>query len=77
MTKIPVLLYQAFEQNSLYYLAVGDTYTFNTTATTGTNVTVVWLMEDTTNVTNTYPGELVLRNFDYAFKLYVFFFLFG
>ncbi|XP_053393015.1 uncharacterized protein LOC123564401 isoform X2 [Mercenaria mercenaria] len=62
-----ILGFQAFLDHTMIYLAVGDTYNFFANATSGTNMSLDWQMEENITETQTYSGEFSIGYLAYAF----------
>ena len=58
--------FKAWLNNSIIYLAVGDTYLFEASGTQGTNVSVAWNFEPGLTLNDSFPGE-----YTYSHKYYM------
>ena len=63
------LLSQAWLNNDIIYLAVGEDYEFEANATQGTNASVLWTFEPTVSFNDTYPGEFTYASRTHRFVL--------
>lgn len=60
--------FQAILHNPIIYVAVGDVYRFEATATDGTNITLDWDMELNSTISNTYLGLFSTGELNYFFE---------
>ena len=69
MLKVYVhIILQAWLNNDISYIEVGQTYTFDANATHGTNMTIAWSLELSVNTTNFIGGEFLSETISHSFS---------
>ena len=62
------VILQAWLNNDISYIEVGQSYTFEANATRGTNTTIAWSLEPTVNSTDFIVGEFTSETFPHTFN---------